>query len=119
MAMHMLRHLLAGMLSIILPVMATSVHAAAVNGAAADTALSKVLFMATVKKGPAMRPVKWSLYRVENGKSIFVDSFKRHSASLELEPGVYRADAALDGVSRSRTFDIRTVSNSNVIIAMD
>lgn len=66
-----------------------------------------------------MRPVKWDLYRLENGKSIFVNSFKRHSASLDLTPGVYRAEVALDGVNRSRTFDIRTVSSSNVIVAMD
>lgn len=84
-----------------------------------SSSLSKVLLMATLANGPAMRPVKWTVYRVKNGQSTKVDSFKRHSASIKLEPGIYRADAELNDVTRSRTFDIRTVTSSNVIVAMD
>jgi hypothetical protein len=89
--------------------------------AGADTPLSKVLLMATLNNGPAMQPVTWTVYRVDNGKSVWETSLTRHSANIELAPGLYRADVTLqDGsVSRSRVFDLRTVSSSNVIVAMD
>ncbi|MGB3919360.1 hypothetical protein J9253_06505 [Thiothrix litoralis] len=89
--------------------------------AMADAALSKVLLMATLNSGPAMRPLTWKIYRLENDKSTLATSLGRHSANIQLAPGVYRADVTFnDGsVSRSRTFDLRTVSSSNVIVAMD
>ena len=89
--------------------------------AGADTPMSKVLLMATLNNGPAMKPVTWNVYRLDHGKSIFETSLNRHSANIELAPGLYRADVSLtDGSNmRSRTFDLRTVSSSNVIVAMD
>ncbi|MEN9424680.1 MAG: hypothetical protein RL122_2063 [Pseudomonadota bacterium] len=97
-------------------------YSAPINGvAAADTTLSKVLLMATLNNGPAMKPYTWTVYRLDNGKSVLETSLTRHSANIELAPGLYRADVTSeDGtVSRSRTFDLRTVSSSDVIIAMD
>ncbi|MEB4589388.1 hypothetical protein VSS37_00195 [Candidatus Thiothrix sp. Deng01] len=118
-----LRRMVTGISVVMLVVMAIPTEAApisAVSLSGAQTPLSKVLFMATLNNGPAMRPVKWQLYRIDkNGQSKLVEAFKRHSASLELEPGIYRAEAMLDNVNRSRTFDVRTVGDSNVIIAMD
>ncbi|MBO0615104.1 hypothetical protein [Thiothrix fructosivorans] len=77
--------------------------------------------MATLNNGPAMKPYTWTVYRLDNGKSVLETSLTRHSANIELAPGLYRADVTSeDGtVSRSRTFDLRTVSSSDVIIAMD
>ncbi|MEZ5452787.1 MAG: hypothetical protein R3E93_08230 [Thiothrix sp.] len=117
-----LRNVWASLSVIAVCLFANQAQAAVINAvffSAAQTPLSKVLLMATLNNGPAMRPVQWQLYRVKNGRSTLVQSFKRHSASLELEPGIYRAEAELDNVSRSRVFDISTVSNSNVIVAMD
>ena len=98
-------------------------YSAPINAVAgADTPLSKVLLMATLNNGPAMQPFTWTVYRLDNeGKSVWETSLTRHSANIELAPGMYRADVtSQDGsVSRSRTFDLRTVSSSDVIIAMD
>ncbi len=103
----------------ILSMQANSMPINAVAGA--DTPMSKVLLMATLNNGPAMKPVTWNVYRLDHGKSIFETSLNRHSANIELAPGLYRADVSLtDGSNmRSRTFDLRTVSSSNVIVAMD
>lgn len=91
------------------------------NVAGAEAPKSKVLLMATLNNGPAMQPVTWTVYRLENGKAIYNRSVNLHSANIELEPGFYRADVTLDGanVSRSRVFDLSNVSSSNVIVAMD
>lgn len=107
---------------VFLSLMSAQSNSAPINAVAgADAPLSKVLLMATVNNGPAMRPVTWTVYRLDNGKSVWERSLSRHSATIELSPGVYRADVTFsDGsVSRSRTFDLRTVSSSNVIVAMD
>lgn len=81
---------------------------------------SKVFLVATLNNGPAMKPVEWSVYRLNNkNDSKLVKSFRRHSASLRLEPGRYLAQASLDNVNRSRIFDVRTFSNSNIVVAMD
>lgn len=116
------RSVLSGLSIVLVLLSAAELQAApitAVSAAGSQVTFSKVLLMATLNNGPAMRPVKWQVYRIKDGRSVLVESFKRHSASIELEPGVYRADAVLDSINRSRTFDVRTVSNSNVIVAMD
>ncbi len=107
---------------IFLSLMSAQSISAPINAVAgADTPLSKVLLMATLNNGPAMKPVTWNVYRLDHGQSIWETSLSRHSANIELTPGLYRADVMFrDGsVSRSRTFDLRTVSSSNVIVAMD
>lgn len=107
---------------VFLSILSMQSNSAPINAVAgADTPMSKVLLMATLNNGPAMKPVTWNVYRLDHGKSIFETSLNRHSANIELAPGLYRADVSLmDGSNlRSRTFDLRTVSSSNVIVAMD
>ncbi|UOG91454.1 MAG: hypothetical protein L3K52_14820 [Candidatus Thiothrix sulfatifontis] len=91
------------------------------DSVAGDPPKSKVLLMATLNNGPAMQPVTWTLYRIENGKAIYDQSVNLHSANIELVPGFYRADVTLNGgnVSRSRVFDLSNVKSSSVIVAMD
>lgn len=78
-----------------------------------------VRLVATLNNGPAMRPVKWTLYRLNNDQATWIDSFQRHSASIPLVPGLYRADVSLQGVQRSRVFEVSSVTGSNVVIPMD
>lgn len=80
---------------------------------------SKVYLVATLNDGPAMRPVNWEIFRISDDREFLVDSFLRHSAAVSLEPGYYRAIARLDGVKRSRTFNVRTFANNNIVVAMD
>ena len=107
---------------VFLSLMAVQVNSAPILGVAgAESPKSKVLLMATLNNGPAMQPVTWIVYRLENGQAIYNQSVNLHSANIELEPGFYRADVALNGgdVTRSRVFDLSNVSSSNVIVAMD
>lgn len=107
---------------VFLSLIAMQVNSAPIQAAAgADMPKSKVLLMATLNNGPAMQPVTWTVYRLENGEAIYDRSVNLHSANIELEPGFYRADVKLDsgGVNRSRTFDLTNVSSSNIIVAMD
>jgi hypothetical protein len=107
---------------VFLSLMAMQVNSAPIQAAAgADAPKSKVLLMATLNNGPAMQPVTWTVYRLENGKAIYNRSVNLHSANIELEPGFYRADVKLDSgsASRSRIFDLTNVSSSNIIVAMD
>lgn len=83
------------------------------------TAASKVYLVATINNGPAMKPVKWKVFRLHNGEPQLIQSFQRHSVSMRLEPGRYRAIASLDSTQRSREFDVRTFANSNIVVAMD
>jgi hypothetical protein len=80
---------------------------------------ANVRLVATLNNGPAMRPVKWTLYRLNNDHATWVDSFQRHSASIPLVPGFYRADVSLQGVNRSRVFEVSSITGSNVVIPMD
>lgn len=87
--------------------------------AASDRHLSSVLFMATLNDSSAMREVNWILYKLEDGKFIEIDTFKQHTSSLKLAPGIYRAEATLDGITRTRVIDTRNTKSNSVIIAMD
>lgn len=96
----------------------SSVYAGNILGAS-DRHLSSVLFMATLNDSSAMREVDWILYKLENGKFIEIDTFKQHTSSLKLPLGIYRAEATLNGVTRTRVIDTRNTKSNRVIIAMD
>ena len=110
-----LRHVLMGMTAGAVLLVSVS----GVDAAIRDEPRANVTFVATLNQGPAMRPVKWTVYRLDNNRSIPVKTFRRHSASLVLEPGRYRAEANLDNVHRSRTFDVSTRTRNNIVVAMD
>lgn len=78
---------------------------------------SSVNLVATLRNGPAMRPVDWKIYRVDNNS--VVTSTRSHSLSLPLRPGTYKAVAKLNDVTRNRTFTINSSGQVNVVIAMD
>jgi hypothetical protein len=88
-------------------------------GATVTEEQPNVHFVATLNNGPAMQAVKWSVYRINDDRSTLVESFQRHSASLALAPGRYRAEATLNSVNRSRVFDVGGSTSSNVVVAMD
>lgn len=84
-----------------------------------EEAAANVHFVATLNNGPAMRPVKWTLYRLSNNnEATYYDSFNRHSASMPLPPGRYRAEVSLKDVSRFRVFDVSSVTSS-IVVPMD
>ncbi len=109
------RHFLTGILIVL-----TSSASMYSTGASVADNTSNVHLVATLNNGPAMRPVKWSVYRLNNNQqATLVQSFERHSASIPLAPGRYRAEATFNNVSRTRVFDVGLKTNSRVVVAMD
>jgi hypothetical protein len=82
---------------------------------------SNVNLVATLHGGPAFSPVRWSVYRLDNGVTpVPVKMFDhRHSLAIPLPPGRYRADASLHNVTRSRTFDVSTFVSTDIVVALD
>jgi len=111
-----MKHFLIVALLVAAPVMSVR----AVGTAATPTPTPNVNLVATLNNGPAFSAVKWSVYRLDNGRSVPIETFNhRHSLSIALPPGRYRADASLNNVSRSRIFDVSSRTGSNIVVAMD
>lgn len=104
--------------SVLLASITTTGYAGNILGAS-DKYLSSVLFMATLNNALAMREVNWTLYKLENDAFVEIDTFKQHTSSLKLPPGIYRAEATLNGITRTRVIDTRNTKRNSVIIAMD
>lgn len=78
----------------------------------------KVTLVATLANGPALRPMSWAVYRLDDGKQTIATP-RRHSANLEVAPGHYEAVATLDGQERRRAFTVLTGTSNRIVIAMD
>ncbi|WGZ94497.1 MAG: hypothetical protein QJT81_00495 [Candidatus Thiothrix putei] len=78
----------------------------------------KVTLVATLDNGPALRPMSWTVYRLDGGKQT-VATPRRHSANLEVAPGHYEAVAKLEGQERRRAFTVLTDTSNLIVIAMD
>lgn len=78
----------------------------------------KVSLVATLGNAPAMRPVSWTVYRLDGGRQEVAAS-RRHSATLVVLPGHYEAVASLDGQERRREFTVLTGTSNRIVLAMD
>jgi hypothetical protein len=72
---------------------------------------------ATLRNGPAMAPVTWKVFRLDNQNLVKTTS--AHSFSLPLAPGNYKAVVELNNVTRDRLFTVMDNSKVDVVIAMD
>jgi hypothetical protein len=97
-----------------------SIHIA--RGGVVDTTLNiptgKVNLVATLGNGPAMRPMSWKIYRLDD-KRQEVSASRSHSATLNVIPGRYEAVARLDGRERHREFTVMDGTSSSVVMSMD
>ncbi|MEB4593448.1 hypothetical protein VSS37_20895 [Candidatus Thiothrix sp. Deng01] len=89
-----------------------------VSTASISVPTGTVSLVATLGNSPAMRPMRWTLYRLDGGRQE-VASPRRHSAILVVAPGHYEAVANLDGRERRREFTVLNGSNNNIVMAMD
>lgn len=80
---------------------------------------SQVKLMATLNNAPAMRPARWTLYRLERGQRQAVPVPQRHVAMIVLPAGTYEAVVQMDGRERRRSFMVQNGDNNEVMIAMD
>ena len=77
-----------------------------------------VRLVATLQDNPAFTNVVWKVYRLE-GTYHQIDMIPRHTATLTLRPGNYKAVALLDNKERSRSFQLKSNANEEIIIPMD
>lgn len=89
-----------------------------VNTASIQMPSGKVSLIATLNNGPALRPMNWTVYRLDGGRQA-VAAPQRHSANLLVSPGHYEAVATLDGQERRRAFTVLTDTSNRIVVAMD
>ncbi len=78
----------------------------------------RVNLVATLDNAPALRPMAWKVFRLDEGRRE-IAAPDRHSATLLVPAGHYEAVAILNGKQRSRLFTVTDGADSNVVLAMD
>lgn len=78
----------------------------------------KVNLVATYQNAPALRPVNWTVYRLDGGRQQ-VAAPRRHSATITVPPGRYEVVANLDGRERRREFTVMDGTRNSIVLAMD
>ena len=48
-----------------------------------------------------------------------VETITRHTATLNLRPGAYKAVAVLNNKERSRAFQLKSKGNAEIVLSMD
>jgi hypothetical protein len=95
-----------------------TVAAGRLTAASIQIPTGKVSLIATLGNGPAMRPMTWTVYRLDGVKQVVANPH-RHSATLEVSPGRYEAVANLNGLERHRLFSVLGDTRNDIVIAMD
>lgn len=87
--------------------------------ASLDVPTGRVNLVATLGNTPALRPMEWKVFRLENGHRREIAAPRRHMATLVVPPGQYEAVASLDGKERHREFTVMQGTDNSVVLAMD
>ncbi|PID50336.1 MAG: hypothetical protein CR991_02165 [Proteobacteria bacterium] len=77
-----------------------------------------IRLVATLEDNPAFTNVVWKVYRM-NGIYQSVEVIPRHTATLTLKPGNYKAVAILNNKRRSRNFQLKSNQQEEIILSMD
>lgn len=77
-----------------------------------------VKLVATLQNNPAFTNVLWRVYRMDDMRNP-VETIARHTATLNLRPGAYKAVAVLNNKERSRAFQLKSKANTEVVLSMD
>lgn len=77
-----------------------------------------IRLVATLKNNPAFTNVVWKVYRVDDNVQP-IKTIPRHTATLRLSPGNYRAVAYLNNKRRSQNFSLKANAQANIVISMD
>ena len=77
-----------------------------------------VKLVATLQNNPAFTNVLWRVYRMDDMHHP-VETIARHTATLNLRPGAYKAVAVLNNKERSRAFQLKSKTNTEVVLSMD
>lgn len=90
---------------------------ALVNAKESEVTETGAYLRATLRNNPAMSPVSWQVFRLDN-KSL-VKTSSAHSLMLPLEPGEYKAVVSLNNVTRDCKFTVLDKSKTDVVIPLD
>lgn len=77
-----------------------------------------VKLVATLQNNPAFTNVLWRVYRMDDMRNP-VETIARHTATLNLRPGAYKAVAVLNNKERSRAFQLKSKGNAEIVLSMD
>lgn len=77
-----------------------------------------VKLVATLQNNPAFTNVLWKVYRLDDMRNP-IETIARHTATLNLRPGAYKAVAVLNNKERSRAFQLKSKTNTEVVLSMD
>ncbi len=85
----------------------------------ADNNTSEVRLVATIDNGPALQPLEWTVFRVDNPSNV-IKKNRRHSFTLrEMKPGRYTAIVKRGDETRRRDFYVMADTTSRVRIPVD
>jgi hypothetical protein len=85
----------------------------------ADSNTSEVRLIATIDNGPALMPVKWTIFRVGDPTYVPIEK-NRHSFTLHsVKPGRYTAIVRRGEETRRRDFYVMADTTSRVRVPVD
>jgi len=95
-----------------------AVGAADINAATNTSAISRVRLVATLNGQPALQEANWTIFSV-NDQRHPAATLPRHSGTVFLSAGQYRATVRLDGITKQTSFRVESETENIVKVAMD
>lgn len=102
-------------ISLSLFLLSTAYASAAIGN---SSQLNKVKLMATLNGQPALQEAEWKIYGINDPRHPAA-ILPRHSGTVFLPPGEYRAIVKLKWKMRERQFRVETDADNLIKIAMD
>ncbi|MDX9989841.1 MULTISPECIES: hypothetical protein [Thiothrix] len=79
---------------------------------------SKVRLVATLNGQPALQEANWTIFSV-NDRQHPAAVLPRHTGTVLLSPGFYRATISLDNKTKQTDFHVETDADNVIRVAMD
>ena len=83
------------------------------------TVTGQLSLMATLDGKPAFREVLWRLTSAAGNSHAITKILKRHTATLDLEPGTYKISVSLGNKTRHRELTIKESKKHSLVISLD
>ena len=87
--------------------------------ASVKTVTGQLRLMATLDGKPAFRSVLWKLTRRTQNNKTSVQTLKRHTATVDLEPGHYQISVTMGAKTRTRQITIKESKKHSLAISLD
>ncbi|HPQ97654.1 MAG: hypothetical protein KDI44_00650 [Thiothrix sp.] len=104
--------------SIILTILGLSLAATDTLAASLQGATGQLNLSATIGDVPAFRTISWSVMRQDDDDEI-IRTVHRHSAVIDLEPGIYRVNTTLQDKTRTNRIVIKEGAKHTLMVKLD